>query len=176
MVLGIDWETSTDCFVFKATNIVEVANRLQVNKHIILKLSAMFFDPLGVLCPIVLNGKVLFQETFKQKLWEAVIPIDINNKWKVFINELFKLSKIDTKRHVMCCSKQEIELHRFCNASILAYVAVVWVRSVCEHRVKVCLWTAKSWVVPTKVHTVPILELMGSVLLPKLVASVKSTV
>ena len=80
MVLGIDWETSTDCFVFKAANIVEVANRLQVNKHIILKLSAMFFDPLSVLCPIVLNGKVLFQETFKQKLWEAVIPIDINNK------------------------------------------------------------------------------------------------
>lgn len=39
-----------------------------------------------------------------------------------------------------------------------------------------CLWTAKSWVVPTKVHTVPILELMGSVLLPKLVASVKLTV
>lgn len=74
------------------------SNRLQVTKHIILKLSAMFFDPLGVSCPMVLNGKVLFQETFKQKLWEPVIPIDINNKWKVFINELFKLNKIDTKR------------------------------------------------------------------------------
>ena len=57
----------------------------------------MFFDPLVVVCPIVLNAKVLFQETCKQKIsWAAVIPIDINNKWKVFINELFKLDKIET--------------------------------------------------------------------------------
>ena len=35
------------------------------------------------------------------------------------------------------------------------------------------MWTAKSCVVPTKVHTVPRLELMGSVLLSKLVVSVK---
>ena len=51
----------------------------------------MFFDPLGVVCPIVLNAKVLFQATCKQKLsWNAVIPIDINNKWEVLVNELFK--------------------------------------------------------------------------------------
>ena len=137
----------------------------------------MFFDPLGVVCPIVLNAKVLLQETCKKKLsWDAVIPIDINNRWKVFINELFKLDKIETKRHVLYCSKQEIELHGFCDASTLAYGAVVYVRSVCEHGVKVCLWTAKSCVVPAKVHTLPRLELMGSALLPKLVVSVKLAV
>ena len=137
----------------------------------------MFFDPLGVVCPIVLNAKILFQETCKQKLsWDAVLPIDINNEWKLFINELFKLDKIETKRHVQCCSKQEIELQGFCDASTFAYGAVAYVRSVCEHRVEVCLWTAKSCVVPTKVHAVPRLELMGSVLLSKLVVSVKFAV
>ena len=108
-------------FVFEFTNIVEAVNRLQVTKRNILKISAMFFDPLGVVCPIVLNAKVLFQETCKQKLsWDTIIPIDINNKWKVFINELFKLDKIETKHHVLCCRKQEIELRRFCDASTLA--------------------------------------------------------
>ena len=49
----------------------------------------MFFDPLGVVCPIMLNAKVLFQETCKRKLsWDAVIPIDVNNKWKVLMNFL----------------------------------------------------------------------------------------
>ena len=111
----------------------------------------MFFNPLGVVCLIVLNANVSIQETCKQKLsWDAVIPIDINNKRKVFINELFKLDKIETKRHVLCCGKQEIELHGFCNTSTLAYGTVVHVHSVCEHGVKVCLWTAKSCVVPTK--------------------------
>ena len=100
----------------------------------------MFSDPLGVVCPIVLNGKVLFQETCKQMLsLDAVLPIFINNRWKVFIDELFKLNKIETKRHVLCCGKQEIELHGFCDASTLAYGAVVYVRSVCEYEVKVCL-------------------------------------
>ena len=82
----------------------------------------MLFDPRGVVCPIVLNAKVLFQETCKQKLsWDAVLSTDINNKWKVFINELFKLDKIETKRHVLCCAKQEIELQGFCEASTFAY-------------------------------------------------------
>ena len=58
----------------------------------------------------------------------------------------------------------------------MAYGAVVYVRSVCEDGVKVCLWTSKSCVVPTKVHTVPRLESMGSILLPKLDVSVKLAV
>ena len=65
-VLGINWDTRTDYFVFEFANLVEAANRLQVTKCNILKISAMFFDPLGVVCPIVLNAKVLFQETYKK--------------------------------------------------------------------------------------------------------------
>ena len=125
-VLGINWETRKDYFVFEFANIAEVAKRLQVTKCNILKISAMFFDPLGVVCSIVLNAKILFQETCKQKLlWEAVVPVDINNKWKVFINELFKLNQIETKHHVLCCGKQEIEVHGFRDALTLAYGAVV---------------------------------------------------
>ena len=52
----------------------------------------------------------------------------------------------------------------------------MYVRSVCEHGVKVCLSTAKTCVNPTKVYTVPRLELMGSILLSKLVVSVKLAV
>ena len=101
-LLGINWDTLSDYFVLEFANIVEAANRLQIAKHNILKISAMFFDPLVVVCPIVLNAKVLFQETCKQKIsWAAVIPIDINNKWKVIINELFNLDKIET--NAMLC-------------------------------------------------------------------------
>ena len=95
---------------------------------------------------------------------------------KVFSKELFKLNKTEAKRHVLCCGKQEIELHGFCDASTLAYGAVLYVRSVCEHGIKVCLWNAKSCVVPTKVNTVPRLELMGSALLSKLLVSVELAV
>ena len=117
------------------------------------------------------------KHVYKQKLsWHSVIPSDINSKWKAFINELFKLDKTETKCHVLCYSKQETELHEFCNASTLAYETVVYVCNVCEHGVKVCLCTAKSCVVSKKVHMVPRLELMGSVLLSKLVVLVKLAV
>ena len=79
-VLGINRDINTDCFVFQFENIVEVANKLQVTKRNILKISAMFFNPLGVVYPIVLNARVLFQETYKQKLsWNSVTPTDISN-------------------------------------------------------------------------------------------------
>ena len=79
---------------------------------------------------------------------------------------IFELNKTEAKRHVLCCGNKEIELHRLCDASTWAYWEAAYVRSVCEHGVKVCLWTAKSCVVPTKVNAVPRLELM---LLSKLV-------
>ena len=77
-VFGSNWKINAVCFVFEFANIIEAANRLQVSKRNILKISAMFFDPLGIMCSIVLNAKVFFQETCKLKLsLHAVIPIDI---------------------------------------------------------------------------------------------------
>ena len=48
---------------------------------------------------------------------------------------------------------------------------MVFVRSVCRHGVKVSLWTRKCCVAPVKLTTVPRLELLVCVLLPKLIVS-----
>ena len=67
----------------------------------------------------------------------------------------------------------DVDLHGFSDASRVAYGAVVYVRSVCRHGVKVSLWTGKCCVAPVKLTTVPRLELLACVLLPKLIVSVK---
>ena len=54
----------------------------------------------------------------------------------------------------------DVDLHGFGDASRVAYGAVVYVRSVCRHGVKVSLWTRKCCVPPVKVTTVPRLELL----------------
>lgn len=46
----------------------------------------------------------------------------------------------------------------------------MYVHSACEHRVKVCLWTAKSCIVPTKVHSESRLELMGKCFVVEIVS------
>ena len=47
-----------------------------------------------------------------------------------------------------------------------------FVRSVCEHSVKVRLWCAKTRLVPIKDEDIPRLELLGCLLLSKLIKSV----
>ena len=54
----------------------------------------------------------------------------------------------------------DVDLHGFGDASRVAYGAVLYVRSVCRHDVKVSLWTRKCCVPPVKVTTVPRLELL----------------
>ena len=53
---------------------------------------------------------------------------------------------------------------------------MVLVRSVCRHGVKVSLWTRKCCVAPVKLTTVPRLELLVCVLLPKLIVPAKKAV
>ena len=98
----------------------------------------------------------------------------MTNKWKSFINELKSVKTIEIQRHVLCCDSKETELYGFCDASAVAYGAVVHARSVCAHGAKVSLWAAKSCVVPSKEQTVPRLELLAAVLLSKLIVSTKS--
>ena len=76
----------------------------------------------------------------------------------------------------MCCDMLDLYLQAFGDASRVANGAVVYVRYVCRHGVKVSLWTGKCCVAPVKLTTVPRLELLACALLSKLIASVKKTV
>ena len=49
----------------------------------------MFFDPLGLICPILLQPKLLFRNIVIQKYqWNTKVNIDINNKWKSYLTDL----------------------------------------------------------------------------------------
>ena len=69
-----------------------------------------------------------------------------------------------------------IEFHGFCNSFAQAYYAVVYVRVVCSHGVKVNFWTGKCRVAPMKDISIPRLELLACVLLSKLVVLVVNAV
>ena len=100
----------------------------------------MFFDPLSLICPILLQPKLLFRNIVIQKCqWDTKVNIDFNNKWKLFLSELKTIKQIETNRHVLCCDMLNVGLHGFGDASRVAYGAVVYVRNVCRHDVRVSL-------------------------------------
>ena len=66
-ILGVLWDEIDDTFIFDFKEIAELSQTLSVTKRNILKVLAMFFDPIGILQPLVINSKILFQKVCKDK-------------------------------------------------------------------------------------------------------------
>ena len=145
-VLGINWDTFNDNFVFEFYDIYSTASALQVTKRNVLKISSTFFDPLG----------------FRQ--------------WTRYLNELNSLGKVSVNRHVPCCHCRDVELRGFCDSSGSANCVVVYVKTVCCHGVTVNFWAGKSRIVPMKKLSIPRLELLACLLLARLMVSVVDAV
>ena len=89
--MGVEWNVSKDEFIFTFSDIIETAESSPVTKRNILKISAMFFDPLGLICPLVLQIRLLFKEAciFNVK-WDDLLPTDFEVKYNNFIEQLGK--------------------------------------------------------------------------------------
>ena len=138
----------------------------------------MFFDPMGLISPITLQTKLIFQELRRNKLeWDEVIH-DRNsiNKWTNFLHDLGQFHLINALRHILCCQGQNVELHGFSDSSERAYEACVFVGVSCEHGSSVRLWTSKCRLAPVKKLPIPQLKLMACLLLSKLMVSAKLAV
>ena len=61
-VLGIVWETESDHLIFFFENLIESFNNIIPTKRNILSLMAKFYDPIGLIQPIIIKLKLLFQE------------------------------------------------------------------------------------------------------------------
>ena len=106
-MLGVNWDLANDKFIVEFNNVVDAAEKLNVTKRNILKLSAMFFDPLGIISPLVLQSKLIFKDVRLLKFsWEDNLPTVLTNKWKSFINELKSVKTIEIQRHALCCDRR----------------------------------------------------------------------
>ena len=77
-ILGFIWDEQNDNFVFDFAEICKFSKGLNVTKRNILKILAMFYDPVGVLQPIMINFKILFQQICRTKIqWDEEITGDL---------------------------------------------------------------------------------------------------
>ena len=64
------WKTQLS---IKFDALIELSENLELTKRDLLKIIAKFFDPLGMLNPLTIGMKVLFQEVCQRKLeWDAL--------------------------------------------------------------------------------------------------------
>ena len=70
----MNWDIVRDQFQFSFEEICEFAMKLPFTKQNVLRISGMFYDPLGVIPSMVLQTCLLFKNICNKKLAWYVIP------------------------------------------------------------------------------------------------------
>ena len=164
-VLGIHWHPENDCFKYK----VQLEQGSILTKRQFLSEASKIFDPFGWLSPIIISIKNLFQGLWLLNLsWDDKLPQNITTQWNNIKNNLKCVERIEIPRRIFSEGIQ-IEFHGFCDASEVAYAAVIYCRDVNSNgNIQTRIITAKTKVAPVKRLSVPKLELCGALLLSRL--------
>ncbi|XP_068140930.1 uncharacterized protein [Drosophila tropicalis] len=169
-VLGIHCEPKSDIFTYG----IRLSECTESSKRQVLSDVSRIFDPLGLLAPVIVQFKILFQELWLLNLdWDSPLPTKLADRWRKYREDIINIRQLKIRRHIGYVGRR-IELHAFSDASIKAYAAVVYSRIVNQDgSIEVSLIAAKTRVAPLKQQSLPRLELCGALLLSRLIASIK---
>lgn len=179
-VMGVVWDRNSDTLKFKFSDLVNHTKNMPVTKRVILSTTARFYDPLGLLSPITVSLKSLFQELCRSEVdWDTPLCKKQVECWKEVIKDMEETSVIETPRCVLkdidAADIKSIQLHGFADASNIAYGANVYLRVVSSTGVVTQLMASKTRVAPLKKETTPRLELLAALTLAKLIRSVSDS-
>ena len=133
--LGVLWNDLNDLLAFDFTMIIEEAHSGTPTKRLVLRLIALFYDPLGLIQPIIITLKVFFQNVCKEKLtWDENLPDHLVNEWIRIQKQLHELTELRVQRRYLINELNDpfikYELHGFSDASLQAYGACVYIRGI----------------------------------------------
>jgi len=163
-VLGVRWDVASDELYFETRMKWEG----KITRRSMLSFIAAMYDPLGILGPVLVVGKMLLQEATRRKLsWDDKVPEDLCDQWESWLIALATLSQVRIPRCIKLHDSFDavFELHHFCDASERAYGCCSYLRTVMKDGdIRVSLLFAKARVTPLKTMSIPRLELQAAVL------------
>ena len=145
----------------------------KLTKRGILANLAKVYDPLGVVSPVMLDGKCIYREACNQKIaWDAPLPEAIALQWTRWENQL--PASVSTQRSIPAFREliQEVQLHAFGDASGYGVSAAVYAVVTQESGVTQGLVTAKSRLAKQGL-TIPRLELVSGHMAANLAVNVR---
>ena len=177
--LGVEWDSHKDVITFSL--ILPEYNKF--TKRTLLSLVSSIFDPLGIISPFTLMGKMLFQRVWclgPQQGWDDPLPLELTEifqNWLATSHELkgFKINRVYFPQPWKT-SVKNLEVICFGDACPSGYGAVCYLRTrAADGRYLVAFCTSKTRVAPIKKMTLPRLELLSSLLVARLVYFVKTS-
>ncbi|XP_046869246.1 uncharacterized protein LOC124461830 [Drosophila willistoni] len=151
-VLGLYWQPGLNTLSYN----VGLKGNVDCTKRQVLSDVSRIFDPLGLLAPIVVQFKILFQQLWLLDLgWDDKLPKQLADTWLKWRADLDMLQHIQIPRLVVN-DTDNIELHGFSDASTKAYAAVVYSRVINKDgSISTSIMAAKSRVAPLKQQSLP---------------------
>ena len=128
-------------------------------------LSTLFkcYDPLGMVSPFTVRGKVILQRlTLLKRGWDEEIPEHYKTLWTTWLQELQDMETFKIPRHLGFTENTKFHLICFVDASIEAVCAVFYVRTEDGNNVQTQFLFSKTKVTPSKALSVARLELMAA--------------
>ena len=98
-LLGLAWNCENDALHFSFAHVADKARGLETRKQNLLSLLASLSDPLGIVSPVTVSIKILFQEICTSKFdWDEVLTGEIKRKWDQWVQDLSDTNKIQISR------------------------------------------------------------------------------
>ena len=131
-ILGLNWDIEKDTFMFYFDWLVQFARELPLNKRSVLKVVAKLYDPLGLISPLFITVKALFQDLCKLKIgWDKPLDEELTLRYSSWLSDLLKVKCIPIERRYVPNSEENVislQIHGFGDSSEVAYAAVVYLR------------------------------------------------
>lgn len=155
-VLGYIYDPKLDTLSVKMPQLDKNAS----TKRGILSNVSSVFDPLGLLSPISVKGKLIMRDLHALHLgWDSPVPRLLVDKWKAYCNEFNCLPPFSSPRQVFS-TESPTKLVIFVDASKEAYGFAIYACQFNSAR----LLLSKVKVSPNPAKTLPTLELLSSFL------------
>ena len=162
-VLGTQWQVKSDTLHY----CVNLCEPQTVSRRSMLSVVSSLYDPLGLIAPVPVVGRLLFQEVTRLKLdWDDLVPMELENSWLRWLGSLDELTKVVLPRCTIPKGFEDayMELHHFSDSSSSAYGCCSYLRCVSKSgQIKVSLIYGKGRVAPLKGLSIPRLELQAAV-------------
>ena len=175
-VLGIQWNTSRDTCSFTIQHLLHDSRLEQITKRQVLQFSASVFDPLGILSPAIVPFNVMFQQLCNERRdWDEKLPAELFANFQQWISKATKVLNIEIER---CYTKnkeiKEILLVGFCDASKTGYEGCTYLcTKYTDESRSIKYIPAKTRIAPLANQSIPRLELLGALILSRLMNTVK---
>lgn len=89
------------------------------------------FDPLGWAALCLVTVEVMIQKLWLSGIdWDDELPSNLLKEWLKYRENLIQMKDFTVPRWIRMKIGDEVKLHRFCDASNLAYGTVVYTRAI----------------------------------------------